>query len=128
MSELNGVPAGMPEQTGTLYHMLPEEVWLRALIEQKYEPASLAEEGFIHLSPSPEVAQHVANHFYAAEPGAWVVLLLQTDAIAAPIAWDPVGETFFPHLYGPLNLDAVTGVIPLPRTAAGVFLPFPEQG
>ena len=128
MSELSGVAAGMPEQNGTLYHMLPQEEWLRALVEQRYEPASLAEEGFIHLSPSPQVALQVANHFYAGEPGAWVVLLLKSDAILAPVQWDPVGETYFPHLYGQLNLDAVVAVLPFPRTDAGVFLPLPEPG
>jgi uncharacterized protein (DUF952 family) len=126
MSTLNGIPAGMPDQTGTLYHMLPEEDWLRAVIEQRYEPASLEEEGFIHLSPSPQVALQVANHFYANEPGAWVVLLLNSDAIVAPVQWDPVGETFFPHIYGPLNLDAVREVIPFPRDESGAFLPLPE--
>lgn len=107
----------------TLYHMLPEEEWLRAVVEQRYTPVSLAQEGFIHLSPSPEVVLQVANHFYCEEPGSWVVLLLDATNIAAPVQWDPVGDTTFPHLYGPLNLDAVREVVPFPRDQSGLFLP-----
>lgn len=122
MSILNTLPP--PDQDAAiLYHMLPEDEWNRALAEQRYEPATLAEEGFIHLSPTPDVVLHVANHFYAAEPGAWVVLVLDRARLASPVQWDPVGETFFPHLYGPLNLDAVMSILPFPRDVSGHFLP-----
>jgi uncharacterized protein (DUF952 family) len=122
MSMLDTLPP--PDQNAqVLYHMLPEEEWLRALVEQSYTPKSLAEEGFIHLSPTPEVTLQVANHFYAGEPGAWVVLLLDATKISAPVQWDAVGETFFPHIYGPLNLDAVTEVVAFPRAESGIFLP-----
>lgn len=123
MSNIDSVETAARTQAETLYHMLPEEEWLRAMVEERYAPQSLTDEGFIHLSPSPEVLLVVANSFYVNEPGTWVVLLLDPHTIAAPVQWDAVGDDYFPHIYGPLNLDAVTRVVAFPRDAAGTFLP-----
>lgn len=106
-----------------LYHMLPAEDWAQAQVAGSYEAESLHSEGFIHCSGTPEVVVQVANRLYRRLPGAWLVLLLDEAAIAAPVRWDAVEDTHFPHIYGALNLDAVKQVIPFPRDAEGNFLP-----
>ena len=49
----------------------------------------------------------------------------RTSARNGPFRWEPVGDSLFPHLYGPLNRDAVIEEIDFPRAADGSYtLPF----
>jgi uncharacterized protein (DUF952 family) len=64
-----------------------------------------------------------ANRFYAAEPGSFLVLTVDLDALSVPWRYDDE-ERVFPHVYGPIDRAAVIGVAPIPRTPDGRFLPF----
>jgi uncharacterized protein (DUF952 family) len=46
------------------------------------------------------------------------------DRVPAPIRYEvpEPGAEEYPHIYGPLALDAVTAAIPLERDAAGTLL------
>ncbi|MFD0634388.1 DUF952 domain-containing protein [Catenulispora yoronensis] len=84
---------------------------------------SLEEQGFIHASTTVQVAG-VANAFYAdlaAED--LVVLVIDTDRLTAELKYDPVPGAAepFPHIYGPLNVDAVVGLAELGRDAEGRY-------
>ena len=94
-----------------LYHLALPAEWQQAKQQGMYERStrgrSLQEEGFIHLSGAHQVA---ATHgrFYGDLDG---VLLLTVDPHRLPsdqlkLEPIPTGEEF-PHLYGPLPLDAV---------------------
>ena len=93
-----------------IYHVTTEESWHKARRQGFYEAASLAAEGFIHCS-SEEQVQGVLDRYYR---GQKELLLLHIDesklipALKYELA-SSVNETF-PHIYGPLNLDAVTGI------------------
>lgn len=75
---------------------------------------TLAEEGFIHASRSDQWADTI-DRFYADVRSSIVLLEIETDRLTSPWREDPVGDTSFPHIYGPLNLDAVVAV----RTPGG---------
>jgi uncharacterized protein (DUF952 family) len=79
---------------------------------------------FIHAS-YPEQVSLVANFAYADEPEPLCLLVIDTDLLTAPVRdEDPDGSgTDFPHIYGPLNLDAVVAVHPYTRTPDGRFPP-----
>jgi uncharacterized protein (DUF952 family) len=91
-------------------HILPVNEWeaVQARGEIEYRPDTFEQVGFIHCS-RPEQVPDVVNHFF---PGREDLLLLVIDParLKAPLRFDAVGEEFFPHLYGPLNLDAVVEV------------------
>lgn len=73
---------------------------------------SLVDEGFIHCSTAAQV-DGVLTRFYA---GATDLLLLHIDPdlLASPLRYDEVpGAGTFPHVYGPINLDAVVHVEPI---------------
>ncbi|HET9692064.1 MAG TPA: DUF952 domain-containing protein [Acidimicrobiales bacterium] len=72
--------------------------------------ATLDRVGFIHLS-RPDQVDGVAARFY---DGVGDLVLLDVDAAAtgAEVVWEPVGDDTFPHLVGPLPVDAVTSVRP----------------
>ncbi len=67
--------------------------------------ATLDEVGFIHAATQEQVDGVQARYY--ADAGDLVLLTIDTDRLTSPWRFDPVGEQEFPHIYGPLNLDAV---------------------
>ena len=51
------------------------------------------------------------------------VLRIATDKLNAEVRYEDLegGTALFPHVYGPLNLDAVVAIMPLPRRSDGTF-------
>lgn len=75
---------------------------------------TLAEEGFIHASRGDQW-QAVRDRFYGEVTEQLVLLSIDTDRLTAPVVEEspPATDETFPHIYGPLNPDAVVQVIPL---------------
>jgi uncharacterized protein (DUF952 family) len=111
---------------GIIYHMLPAARWAAQPPDRPYAGDTLATEGFIHCTAEPERLVAVANAFYRADPGPHVILCIRAGAVTAEVRWEDAGGHLFPHVYGPLNLDAVVGVLPFRRADDGTFLPPPE--
>jgi uncharacterized protein (DUF952 family) len=101
----------------TIFHLLHRRAW-EENAEQPFRTDSLADEGFIHCSFAEQVASS-ANRFYA---DAVDLLLLHIDAerLSSPLREEvsDKGE-IFPHIYGPLNRDAVVGVQTMARGPDG---------
>jgi uncharacterized protein (DUF952 family) len=114
----------------TLYHLAERPDWAAAQAAGSYEKStrgvSLAEEGFIHCSRRHQV-RGIADLLF--EDAADVVLLvIDSDRLTVEVRYEPAvpGGEAYPHIYGPLPLEAVTEAIPLDRDAAGrLVLPFP---
>ena len=106
-----------------IYHILPRITWEQALAEGEYRAASLATEGFIHASTREQVAD-TGNRYYHGQPEL-VVLVIDTEKVRPEVRFDPVtlhGElTHFPHIYGPLNLNAVVEVLDFSPDEQGNF-------
>ncbi len=113
---------------GMIYHMLPAQTWAAQPKEAEYCTESLAEEGFIHCTGEATLVHDVANHFYRDVPDNLVVLAIDEQAVVAPIKWEPADGHLFPHIYGPLNLNAVQAVHQLTRNSDGAFLPLALDG
>lgn len=112
-------PAG--NQPAVIYHMLPRTRWESLPAGRPYQGDTLATEGFIHCTAEPALLTQVANRLYRAEPDEMLILCLATERILAPVRWEAADEWVFPHIYGPLNLDAVVGVVAFPRDADGRY-------
>ena len=104
-----------------IYHMLPAAIWEAQSADVPYEGDTLATEGFIHCTSERELLIKVANNFYRETAGPFVILYLDEAAIDAEVRWEAAGMHTFPHIYGPLNLNAVIKVISFPQGADGVF-------
>jgi uncharacterized protein (DUF952 family) len=102
-------------------HIIPETDWKQALEAGSYQPASLPLEGFIHFS-TPQQVLKTAVRFYAHHSGL-LLLLVEPARLAAELRYEVAADTaeLFPHLYGPLNLEAVVDVQPFPLDDAGNF-------
>ncbi len=110
-----------------IFHITTEKAWTDAQLLDEYTVFSLISEGFIHLSTADQVLR-TASRFYSDVPD---LALLQVDETqcTAEIKWEPPAEApqsdeRFPHLYGPLNLDAVVDVRPLAKQGRNFVFPF----
>ncbi len=74
---------------------------------------TLAEVGFVHASRDEEQAETVRRAFYA-DLDDLVLLVVDTEGL--DVRYEPVGDAVFPHIYGPIPLDAVIEVRELSRT------------
>ncbi|MBW8486992.1 DUF952 domain-containing protein [Actinomadura parmotrematis] len=113
---------GAREGAGTLLHIAERRYWEEvrasgAPYAMSTRGRTLAEEGFVHCSSSEEQVAGVLSRFYADVPPAELVLLvLDAARLGAPVRHEAVGDGVFPHVYGPLPLEAVIDVRPLPRS------------
>ena len=109
----------------TIYHIAIASDWAQAQRDGEYTISSrgrtLEEEGFIHASAAEWVAP-VANLFYKGLPDL-LVLVIDTAKVAAQIRYEQAPDlgASFPHVYGPLNLDAVVDIRPLAAAPDGEF-------
>ncbi|PVE07856.1 DUF952 domain-containing protein [Streptomyces scopuliridis] len=109
-----------------IFHLLPLDDWRRDP-DQPYAPASLATDGFIHCSPDEPVTLAIANAFYRDTARPLLALLIDEESLKARLVWQqaekaPPGvadDTRFPHVYGPLNRDAVTEIREVEWDATG---------
>jgi uncharacterized protein (DUF952 family) len=108
-----------------IYHITPASTWEQARRDGQYTMSTLdktlAEEGFIHASTAAQVAQ-TANKFYQGVPDL-LILSIDVGRVRPEIRWEqvPSSDDPFPHIYGPLNVDAVVRTAPLVPGAAGRF-------
>lgn len=116
-----------------IYHIASRSDWAWAQATGLYSPPSLETEGFIHCSRLDQVL-NVANSFYRGQSDL-LLLCIEERELTSELRWEapahPKGNIFsatknaelFPHLYGPLNLKAVTAALAFEETVQGFELP-----
>ncbi|HET9520598.1 MAG TPA: DUF952 domain-containing protein [Candidatus Limnocylindrales bacterium] len=102
------------------YHLVPAAAWQATPADAPFRAASLATEGFIHLTHGADDLVDVANAFYRDEAGPHLVLTVALDRLASPWRYD--GDARFPHVYGPLDRAAIIEIRPIARTGDGTYL------
>ncbi|QYX79273.1 DUF952 domain-containing protein [Streptomyces akebiae] len=102
-----------------IYHVVSLGDW-NARTDQPYAPASLPEDGFVHCSPDEATTLAVVNAFYRDAPKPLHVLVIDEARLdarvefeaAAPAPPPGVGtDVLFPHVFGPIDRDAVVRVL-----------------
>ncbi len=75
-------------------------------------------DGYIHLSTAAQLTATVDKHYIGRDD--LHVAEVDLEALGDAVRWEPSrGGEDFPHLYGPLPLDAVVAYSPLERDADG---------
>lgn len=90
-----------------LFHVAEYDTWVAAEAAGSYAPASLQAEGFIHLSTANQIHRTIQKFF----AGRWglVLLTIDPDRLTSELRWEEAGPgELFPHVYGPIDLGAVT--------------------
>jgi uncharacterized protein (DUF952 family) len=90
-----------------IYHVTTVGEWNTAKQKGYYEHPSLKDEGFIHCSQEHQVAAVLERYF--AGKTELVQLVIDTDKLTSKFVfdWSPSTKDTFPHVYGPINTDAV---------------------
>ena len=92
-------------------HITTRQAWEEALKEKGgYQPPSLHLEGFIHCS-FPEQAAATGKRYFAGQSGL-ILLWIDPARLMAEVRVEgaPPPAEQYPHVYGPLNPDAVIRV------------------
>lgn len=96
----------------------------RATAAGEWDPPSRAAEGFVHASPADQLTR-VANKHYAAFDEV-VVVALALDRVRPEVVWEPATGGLYPHIYGPVNLDAVAGTERVRKGSDGMYVIAPQ--
>lgn len=93
-----------------IYHVITQQAWEQAKLQGYYEAPSLATEGFIHCSKKEQVAGVLERYYKNA--GDLLLLHIDEYKLHAPLTYElsPSVNEAFPHVYGVLNIDAVSEV------------------
>lgn len=112
----------------TLYHLTEAATWKAAVAAGEYRQSTrgvgLERQGFIHCSSAHQV-RPVAEAIYA-DADDLVLLEIDPGRLTARVVFEP-GEPDappgsaeeFPHIYGPVPVDAVVSVTPVTRDDSG---------
>src|SRR4026207_2411258 len=112
-------------------HITTKRAWDAPQGSVIFRPPEFDEIGFIHCS-SPEQVLFVANALFAGRSGL-LMLVVDEVKLKSPVRWGPAPsapgrlppvtqEGFFPHVYGPINLDAVVRTVDLVPNDQGNFV------
>jgi len=113
-----------------IFHIAEWDAWVESVTRGRYAAPSLASEGFIHCSTRDQVLA-TANRYYRGRSGLMLLCIdpsrlvsrLEYEAPAAtgPLPRDPAREGLFPHIYGPIDVHALTRVVEFGPDANGQF-------
>lgn len=110
-------------------HIAVRAEWEAARAAGSYRPASLDRDGFLHCSTAAQVVGSADRYFRGRRD--LVLLCIDESRVAGALRYEPpavignapdrrTGE-LFPHLHGPLLLEAVIRVVPFPCRDDGSF-------
>lgn len=94
-----------------IYHLTTVEEWEDAQDKGSYEPPSYLRDGFVHCATEEQVDGVMQRLFKHHEN--LVKLVIDPLRLIEPLQYDKDEELQqeFPHIYGPLNLEAVTQIV-----------------
>lgn len=112
----------------TIYHLTSRKEWKYALATGDYRTKDLERDGFTHCS-TLEQLMPVAMEFLPKRRKI-SILVIESTLLTSQLKWEKSDEAppgvdrgeKFPHLYGPLNIDAVQKVLDMERNADDVFV------
>lgn len=115
-----------------IYHLTPAGYYHRQPADQPYRPAAFAEEGFIHCTAGAPKLIEVANIYFAGLQDELLVLEIDPARLDVPLIFEPPippphattlaphnPNALFPHIYGPLNRQAIIACFSLERNPTG---------
>jgi uncharacterized protein (DUF952 family) len=116
------------DRTEIIYKICPKSLWQDAKASGQFDgaPVDLAD-GYIHFSTAKQAQETARKHFKDQDD--LLLLSVSLDALLTcphDLKWEPSrGGDLFPHLYGPMPLQAVIKEEPLPLLGDG-YHRFPD--
>jgi uncharacterized protein (DUF952 family) len=123
----------MNSPAAPIYHLTPAAFYDRQPADRPYLPETFAADGFIHCTAGIPLLLQIANAFFAGLQADLLALEIDPTRLTAPLKFEPpispaqpaaidvspASDTLFPHIYGPLNRDAIVAVTTLTRSVTG---------
>jgi uncharacterized protein (DUF952 family) len=102
-----------------IYKISPASAWREAERQGVYRgSADDLRDGFVHFSTAAQVAETAKRHF-SGQTGLFLIEV-DADVLGDSLRWEPSrNDEMFPHLYGELDLGAVTAVLSLRARSDG---------
>jgi uncharacterized protein (DUF952 family) len=117
-----------------IYHLVPASYYESQAANRPYTPATFADEGFVHCTAGENMMVEVANTYFSnlAEP--LFALRIDPEQLHAPLRFEPpippgqkapstkasdASDILFPHIYGPINREAIADCLTLERDDLG---------
>ncbi|RYY70981.1 MAG: DUF952 domain-containing protein [Chitinophagaceae bacterium] len=90
-----------------IYHVTTNTDWQKAKAQGSYSHISLEREGFIHTCSRAQLSG-VLERYYKSTPDL-LLLHIDEDLLEADMKYEmaPSVNEEFPHIFGPINIDAV---------------------
>lgn len=108
-------------QDDLIFHITTRKQWKEFQKDGRFVPESLDKEGFIHASTGPQL-EYTANRFFS-NRNKILLLVIEMSRLAPEVKYEEEPETGekFPHIYGPLNVDAIVDKIDVYMEKDGRF-------
>lgn len=127
----------------SIYHIATLRELRAGCSVDAYTPERFNDDGFVHCTATPEMLLVVARDYFSSIEEPIAVMRLAPDRLLARLVYEapaPIAGggashltpgAVFPHVYGPLNLDAIDGVGLLSRSGGdfswpSVFVPLEQ--
>ena len=90
-----------------IFHITDQSTWQEAKLGTLYEGDTLSIDGFIHCCLFEQIEGVLINWFKGKRD--LVILEIDPEILLSPIRYENLEGDLeaFPHVYGPINLDAV---------------------
>jgi len=126
----------MPDPAQPIYHLVPAGYYQAQPVDRPYYPETFAREGFIHCTAGADLLVEIANVYFDTLSGDLLVLEIDPQRLTAPLKFEPPipppgqnstrntslragSNLLFPHIYGPLDREAIINCFALQRDEAG---------
>jgi uncharacterized protein (DUF952 family) len=124
------------QQSLPVYHLTPASYYHRQPQDHPYQTETLAEEGFIHCTAGVEKLVEIADLYFANFPDELLALEIDPSQLTSPLLFEPPitpvqadispakqaisdPNILFPHIYGPIDRQAIVKCVVLQRDQAG---------
>ncbi len=123
----------MDNDSKVVYHIAINENFNQAIENKYYKPGDFDTDGFIHCTGEPDTTLIVLGDYFQQVTKEILLIRIDINKLTSPIKFEkPVpikgGGTnhvieglLFPHIYGALNLDSISGAAIIERRD-GVFV------
>jgi uncharacterized protein (DUF952 family) len=111
----------MLKENNIIVHVCTKAEWQKAKALNEFRVESLDSEGFIHCSGLDTILR-VANSNWRGRKDL-IILFIDSAKVISPIKYEPDSESgiLYPHVYGPINLDAIIQVKEFKPKEDGTF-------
>lgn len=104
------------------FHLVRADYFRSCDARADYTPPAFAEDGFIHCTDGAGNLADTANRYYRDDRSMYIALVIEKAKVRPEVRYEDAAG-IYPHIYGPLNRDAIVAVVPVLREADGSFLP-----